>query len=310
MKVSICCLTHNHEKYIKDCLGGFLMQKTNFDFEILIHDDASTDRTQEIIKEYEEKHPSLIKPIYQVENQFSKGIKPTWTFNYPRAQGEFIALCEGDDYWTDPLKLQKQVDFLEGNEGYVLSTHDSQIIFDDIQRYETQFRFNLSTFELNDIIGSHPFATASMLFRNILIHDDYFFLRNSKSFSSDKLLIGLLLSKGKGSFFKESMCVYRRNPGGLSTKKKWSEATQSSIDAVTELQNYLKKGKSPTITHRLMLLYGKLYVFKRNEKDYKGAFKALYKSIVRIRKWDDVKLIIHDFIFYGKKTQLYKVINN
>ena len=109
--VSICCITLHHEKYIRDAIEGFLMQKTSFPIEILIHDDASTDDTANIIREYEEKFPNIIKPIYQTENQYSKGISISATYQFPRALGKYIALCEGDDYWTDPLKLQKQVDF-------------------------------------------------------------------------------------------------------------------------------------------------------------------------------------------------------
>ena len=118
--VSITCITFNHAPYIKACLDGFLMQKTNFDYEIIIHDDASTDGTNNIIKEYEKKYPNIIYPIYQKENQYSKGIRPSWEFNLPRLRGKYIAACEGDDYWTDPYKLQKQVDFLERNPDYGL----------------------------------------------------------------------------------------------------------------------------------------------------------------------------------------------
>ena len=113
--VSICCITYNHEPYIRQCLDGFMMQKTNFSFEVLIHDDASTDKTQDIIREYEAKYPDIIKPIYQKENQYSKGISVTKTFNYPRVKGKYIAMCDGDDYWIDPYKLQKQVDYLEAH---------------------------------------------------------------------------------------------------------------------------------------------------------------------------------------------------
>jgi len=96
------------------------MQETNFPIEILIHDDASTDGTADIIREYEQKYPEIIKPIYQTENQYSKGIKISQTFNWSRAKGKYIAICEGDDYWIDPYKLQKQVDFLENNPDYGL----------------------------------------------------------------------------------------------------------------------------------------------------------------------------------------------
>ena len=114
--VSISCITYNHVQYISQCLDGFLMQKTSFPFEVLIHDDCSTDGTVEIIKEYEEKYPDIIKPIYEEENQYQQG-KPSGSavWNFPRARGKYIAICEGDDFWIDQFKLQKQVDILESN---------------------------------------------------------------------------------------------------------------------------------------------------------------------------------------------------
>jgi len=121
------------EGYIKDALEGFLIQKTDFPFEILINDDASTDSTADIIREYEAQYPNLIKPIYQTENQYSQGKKPNQEFNFPRAIGKYIALCEGDDYWTDPLKLQKQLDFLEENPEYGL-------VYTDVDFYYQRFR--------------------------------------------------------------------------------------------------------------------------------------------------------------------------
>jgi len=111
--VSIVCLAYNHAKYIREAVEGFLMQETTFPVEILIHDDASTDGTREIIQEYEKKIPSLIIPIFQDENQFSRGIDPFYSFLIPNSQGKYIAVCEGDDYWVDSLKLQKQVNLFE-----------------------------------------------------------------------------------------------------------------------------------------------------------------------------------------------------
>lgn len=100
--VSINCITYNQEEYIAKAIDSFLMQKTDFKYEILIHDDASTDNTANIIREYQEKYPDIIKPIYQKENQYSQGIKRVdYKFNYSRANGKYIAICEGDDYWTD-----------------------------------------------------------------------------------------------------------------------------------------------------------------------------------------------------------------
>lgn len=117
--VSINCLVYNHEPYLKQCFEGFVMQKTNFKFEVLIHDDASTDGSVEIIKEYTDKYPDIFKPYFQKENQYSQGNGFVGgKINRERAKGKYIALCEGDDYWIDPLKLQKQVDFLEKHKEY------------------------------------------------------------------------------------------------------------------------------------------------------------------------------------------------
>ncbi len=119
--VSVCCITYNQESYIAQAIEGFLIQKTNFPIEIIVHDDASTDNTANIIREYEAKYPELFVPIYQNENQFSKKEVSIWVdIAFPKARGKYIALCDGDDYWTDPYKLQKQVDFLETNPDYGL----------------------------------------------------------------------------------------------------------------------------------------------------------------------------------------------
>lgn len=118
IKVSVICNVYNHEKYIRDALDGFISQKTDFLFEVLIHDDASTDRSADIIREYQKKYPQIIKPVFQTQNQYSRGGGITRRFQLPRAQGKYLAMCEGDDYWTDPMKLQKQFDFMECHPDY------------------------------------------------------------------------------------------------------------------------------------------------------------------------------------------------
>ena len=115
IKVSIICSVFNHGKYIRRCLEGFVSQKTNFNYEVLIHDDASTDNSAQVIREFEEKYPEIIKPIYQTENQFSKKIPINITYQFPRVKGKYIAICEGDDYWVDEYKLQKQVDYMDAH---------------------------------------------------------------------------------------------------------------------------------------------------------------------------------------------------
>ena len=119
--VAIKCLTYNHEPYIRDALEGFVMQKTNFRFVAIVHDDASTDGTANVIREYAEKYPDIIKPIFETENQYSKknsSLTKIMAKALEATGAKYIALCEGDDYWTDPHKLQKQVDFLEAHPEY------------------------------------------------------------------------------------------------------------------------------------------------------------------------------------------------
>lgn len=121
--VSIVCNAYNHGAYIKDALEGFVMQKTNFSYEVLVHDDASTDNTAELIRRYEKEYPEIIKPVYQTVNQYSQGVNITAAFHLPRMQGKYVAHCEGDDYWTDPLKLQKQYEALEAHPEVDICAH-------------------------------------------------------------------------------------------------------------------------------------------------------------------------------------------
>ncbi|MEG1580715.1 MAG: glycosyltransferase [Bacteroidaceae bacterium] len=120
IKVSVLCTAYNHAPYLKQCLDGFVMQKTNFRFEVIINDDASTDDSASIIAQYEANYPDLIKPIYQKVNQYSQKIDLYQTILFPKMKGQYVAICEGDDYWTDPYKLQKQVDILDAEKECVL----------------------------------------------------------------------------------------------------------------------------------------------------------------------------------------------
>lgn len=121
--ISIVCITYNHFNYIGKAIESFLSQKTNFNYEIIIHDDASTDGTTQIIEKYQKKYPNLIKPIFQKENKYSKNINICKKYILPIVKGKYIALCEGDDYWTDNYKLQKQVNALETNSDCAISSH-------------------------------------------------------------------------------------------------------------------------------------------------------------------------------------------
>ena len=126
--VSVLCMAYNQEKYIRQTLESFVMQKTNFPFEVLINDDASTDKTPEIIKEFADKYPNIIKPVYQKENQYSKGVSIHNDFLFPKAAGKYLAFCEGDDFWTDENKLQIQYDIMEKNPDCHLCLHKVRVV--------------------------------------------------------------------------------------------------------------------------------------------------------------------------------------
>lgn len=220
--VSICCLTYNHENYIKDALDSFLMQQTNFVFEVLIHDDASTDNTAKIIEQYKKLYPEIIKPIIQTENQRSKlggGMNPR--FNYPRAQGKYIALCEGDDYWTDPTKLQKQVDFLEANEEFTLVAGNSLLIDEKGAKIRENLSkerpIHLKQILKKNILGS---ATASLFFRKDCLDSKYSTLTSKFPFG-DWLLSAYCISKGKGYILEDVLSAYRVHQTGV-----WSSMNQ------------------------------------------------------------------------------------
>lgn len=121
--VSVNCLVYNHAPYLRQCLEGFIMQKTSFRFEVILHDDVSTDGSVEIIKEYAEKYPDIIKPIYEKENQYSKKDGSIARIMINNMSGKYVAMCEGDDYWIDPLKLQKQFDMMEKHPEIDMCTH-------------------------------------------------------------------------------------------------------------------------------------------------------------------------------------------
>ena len=166
--VSICCITYNHEPYIKQCIDGFLMQKTTFKFEIIIHDDASTDNTADIIREYEAKFPNIIKPIYQTENQYSKGIDIWTTYLYPRVKRKYVTICEGDDYWTDPYKLQNQVNYMESHPTCGLVYSKVLYYYQKINKYSKK-AWGGTAVEFSELIDGNKIPTLTSMFRRDLL---------------------------------------------------------------------------------------------------------------------------------------------
>ena len=169
--VTIRCITYNHEPYIRQCLDGFIMKKKNFRFEAIVHDDASTDGTADIIREYAEKYPEIIKPILQTENQYSKRDGSIRKILNENTHGKYIAICEGDDYWIDPLKLQKQVDFLENNESYGL-VFGKSIYYIQKDNVFLDFRTDGNVGSTEKLLSGNCIETLTTLFRKN-IYDKY-----------------------------------------------------------------------------------------------------------------------------------------
>lgn len=233
--VSICCVTYNHERFIGQCLDGFVMQKTNFVFEVLVHEDASVDKTAEIVKEYEIKYPHLFRCVYQYENQFKKQ-NTLINILFPMALGKYIALCEGDDYWTDPLKLQKQIDFLESYPSYVLSFHNVIVVDSNGRELKkNKIAQNLQRDRnRQELIAGLLIPTISVVFRNRHIDNVRHLFIDVKN--GDTFLFALLGQFGEARFHSDILGTYREHGHGI-----WSSQSllQKKIDLVFTLRKLL-----------------------------------------------------------------------
>jgi glycosyltransferase involved in cell wall biosynthesis len=216
--LSVVMITYNHEKYIKDAIESVLNQVCNFNYELIVSNDASPDNTDKVIKEILSNHPkaNLIKYFNQESNI---GMMANSFFALNKSAGKYIAFCEGDDFWTSNDKLQTQVDFLENNSDYIMCFHKvkiSQINQNDTYAYPNPKH---TTLYLKDIIREHYIPTCSLVFRNNSFNNGYpTWLYNS--ISGDIPLEILLSSKGKTKYIPIEMACYRRNVGGISQSPK------------------------------------------------------------------------------------------
>ncbi len=283
--VSISCITYNHEKYIKQCLDGFLMQKTNFDFEILIHDDASTDKTADIIREYEKKYPDKFRCIYQTENQYSKGVRGIMArFNFPRAQGKYIALCEGDDYWTDPYKLQKQVDFLENNKEYVLCGTDVKRINVKTGKEMIIKEKYFGEVTQTDILQRNRFSTCTVMIKNMDV-SKILFPNFNKFKVGDWPLWNSLLRYGKGMNLPDVTAQYNIHDKGMVSGRNISDTLFSKLnDRIQLIENFPDKKKLIKSHGNRILLHYIKQIFLMNFSYLKALFNNRKIIVEFIRK--------------------------
>lgn len=223
--VSVRCAVYNHEPYLRQCLEGFIMQKTDFRFEVIVHDDASTDASADIIREFESKYPEIIKPVYQVENQYSKHDGTIERIFERGCTGKYVAICEGDDCWIDPLKLQKQVDFLESHPDYVMCCSDAVISSPSGELDWCRYDHDTDIPVKDIILGGGGFVqTASLIFRRELMEKDY-----PKCSVGDYPLQIFAALSGKVYWFAQKQVVYRYHTAGSWTATVSSAPVQKRI---------------------------------------------------------------------------------
>ena len=216
--VAIKCLVFNHEPYLRDCLNGFVMQQTDFPFVAIVHDDASTDRSADIIREYAAKYPDIIRPIYETENQYSKpdgSLGRIMNAAVDATGAKYIAVCEGDDYWTDPHKLQTQVDFLESHPDYSMCFHGA-IVKDEFESGEKYDCTHIEErdYEINELFTHWIVPTASIVYRNREV-SAYRIIHQEWMITGDVRLVATCASVGKVRGISAIMSVYRLNQNSL-----------------------------------------------------------------------------------------------
>lgn len=227
-KVSVCMIAYNHGAYIKQAVESILAQDVDFSLELVIGDDCSTDNTVAICQEFTQRDAR----VRLLPRERNLGVMPNFTRTLRACEGEYIAVCEGDDYWTDPLKLKKQIGFLENHQDYAGSTHQAQVIIDNAP--VRQFKENVpATLTTIDLLGGRLFHTASVVFRRSMLD---LFCNSPLVLSCDRLLNFCISFLGKIQYSEESMCAYRLHGAGMS-----SNATVEQMKLDLNCIAYLKQ---------------------------------------------------------------------
>jgi glycosyltransferase involved in cell wall biosynthesis len=277
--LSIICPTYNHEKFISEAIEGFLKQQTSFPYEIIIHDDASTDGTTEIIKRYEKKHPDLIKAIYQTENQYSQGVMVE-EFLYRKARGKYVAICEGDDYWTDPYKLQKQVDFMEAHPECSISCH--KVLFKYEGCNENNHIFpemdGNRLFQKQQFFGRYIAATCSIVIQNKFF--DEIFKYAKKVGSGDVEMFYFYATKGDVGYLDELMGVYRLHGQGVYYPLDDFRKDTAIFNSFVNIKWHLKLWGYRKLDKKILAYAFRVLEALNKQGDLKAMRKVLFKCLI------------------------------
>lgn len=265
--VSVICTAYNHEKYIAQALEGFVLQKTSFPMEVIVHDDASSDNTAQIIAEYEKKYRDLFVTVYQRENQYSKKNVSIWfDIAFPLARGRYIAFCEGDDYWTDPYKIQKQIDFMENHPDFAICFHNMQVIYEGethLNRLSNNHQKEITTIET--LASGNYIYTASCVFRNNYLKKPDWFCQCPVR---DYPLHLLNARHGKIKFIDEVMGVYRVHKGGLWENKILSYRLEQWANMLKLIGDQFDRRINKILNHSLRSMNFDLMRLYLNAGDY------------------------------------------
>ncbi len=277
--VSVVMITYGHEQFIKQAIEGVLMQQCDFEVELIIANDCSPDNTESVINELRGNHPNA-NCITYTRHTSNKGMMPNFIWALQQAKGKYIALCEGDDYWTDPLKLQKQVDFLEANEDYVLCFHKLDILKVDgtiVEDFITKVPEKHETLEDLARLGNY-IHTPTVVFRNVIKGFPFEF---SQSPIGDYFLYMMLVEHGKFKYINEVMAVYRFGTGvysNLLSSQQFKKWLRSNILILSYSNN--EKVKAILLSR----LFDQLSLNDSSQKEQKveNLIKNRFKKILKL----------------------------
>lgn len=262
--VSVVMITYGHEKYIEESINGVLSQELDVEIELIISDDCSPDNTEMVVKRIIEKHPNghWIKYIKHTEN---KGAIPNFAWTISQAKGEYVALCEGDDYWTDPLKIKKQIVFLEQNKDFVLCFHKTKISKSDGEIVDDFITCIPENYQLRETLANkHNYIhTPTVLFKNIIQKEELNAQEFLRSPIGDYFLYMILTKYGKIGYIEDYMSVYRHGVGIFSPLSKFKKL-QADILLFSNLYSYEKDPKIKAIIYKNLL-----HTLKITENEFK-----------------------------------------